>query len=262
MEIQKYIESGKLEAYLFGLLTPAEQEEVEQMAAKHAEIREALRRMEEDLAQYALAKSTPLSPAMTAQILETIDSMNVAAPKVPADTGSTLRRWVVVLATLATLVSLACIYLFAQMQQQRLANTNLQLQLDSLSQNCDQMRQDYENLRQEISIPRNPNLEHRILDPLPDASQKAIAAVHVDLNNKQVYLDASNLPALPAGKQYQFWVIVEGNPNPVSLDPIDLPNGFQLIAKTFAGKPVAFALSVEPEGGSTSPTEVVSVGAV
>lgn len=71
-----------------------------------------------------------------------------------------------------------------------------------------------------------------------------------------VLLMASNLPALPAGRTYQLWLIPKGGaPQPAGLFK-SLANGTALYARpgAVAAETSAVAVSVEPESGSPAPT--------
>jgi hypothetical protein len=59
------------------------------------------------------------------------------------------------------------------------------------------------------------------------------------------------LPAPPSGKQYQLWAIVEGKP--VDAGTLDYQNKPQW-GKSIPQRPAAFAVTLEPVGGSVNPT--------
>jgi anti-sigma-K factor RskA len=68
---------------------------------------------------------------------------------------------------------------------------------------------------------------------------------------------ASNLPALPAGRVYQLWVLT-GQPNPISAGLLT-PDRDGRVTAVFPTspdlpRPVAMAVTLEPEGGVLSPT--------
>ncbi len=72
-------------------------------------------------------------------------------------------------------------------------------------------------------------------------------------NTGDVYVDPSNLPAVPAGKQYQLWAIVDGKP--ISGGMISTEKGIYHIQKMKSfGKADAFAITLEKAGGSPAPT--------
>lgn len=73
--IIEYIESGILELYILGELTPAEAEEVEQMATSYPAVRQELDAIRENLEQYTLAHAVAPRPVMKALFLATVDYM-------------------------------------------------------------------------------------------------------------------------------------------------------------------------------------------
>ena len=60
MNIEEYISSGVLESYVLGELSASEIQEVEQMAAKHSEIKEEINQIELSLEK--LAFKTAIDP--------------------------------------------------------------------------------------------------------------------------------------------------------------------------------------------------------
>jgi anti-sigma-K factor RskA len=70
---------------------------------------------------------------------------------------------------------------------------------------------------------------------------------------KDLAVLAYDLPAVERGKTYQAWQIVDGKP--VSLGVLDRNSGAVTIAANL-DRAQAVAISVEPEGGSTTPTTV------
>lgn len=79
-----------------------------------------------------------------------------------------------------------------------------------------------------------------------------------DSESNRALLQVSNLPAVPADKEYQLWII--RNNKPVSLDvfAVNDPNKdtFFKIEEMAAGEQVAdaFAITLEPKGGMPQPT--------
>ncbi|MDQ3291834.1 MAG: cupin domain-containing protein [Bacteroidota bacterium] len=73
--ITEYIESGILELYVMGLTSETENEEVEQMAASHAVIRQELETIRTTMEQYAMAHAVTPRPLMKSLFLATVDYM-------------------------------------------------------------------------------------------------------------------------------------------------------------------------------------------
>jgi anti-sigma-K factor RskA len=71
---------------------------------------------------------------------------------------------------------------------------------------------------------------------------------------------ASNLPSLPSGRTYQLWVLVAGPAGPVPISAgLMKPDANGRVSAIFntppdIPKPIAMAVTLEPEGGVPSPT--------
>lgn len=113
-----------------------------------------------------------------------------------------------------------------------------------------------------ISLLDATDLKLVALAPQPGKSGRAVA-LHSPKLARAVVLSASL--EVVAGRSLQLWVIHPGKaPAPAGflVAHSGLLSG-ELDPKLFAlGKPAAFAVSREPEGGSASPTEVLLVGAL
>ncbi|MGB3617133.1 MAG: anti-sigma factor, partial [Catalinimonas sp.] len=77
------------------------------------------------------------------------------------------------------------------------------------------------------------------------------AVVYAD--SGRAYLQVVDLPVPPAGKQYQLWGIAGGQP--VSMGVFNLPTGgAELQAVAAVPNAQAYAVTLEPTGGSPTPT--------
>ncbi len=74
MDIQSFIQSGLLEAYVMGQCTAQERAEVERMAAAHPEVRAELDAIERALEKVAQANAVPPPAGLRDQILERIQA--------------------------------------------------------------------------------------------------------------------------------------------------------------------------------------------
>lgn len=73
MNIQAYIESGILEEYVLGTVSPQEKQEVECMSHIYPEIKEELLRTESALEEYALKHQTLPPPSFSRVIAKATD---------------------------------------------------------------------------------------------------------------------------------------------------------------------------------------------
>lgn len=88
----------------------------------------------------------------------------------------------------------------------------------------------------------------------PTSSAKA----YYNKQTKEVYVDVSGLPAPPKGKVYQVWALKLSPLTPTSIGTLDNYTADSSTLKMFkvdnAENAEAFGITLEPEGGSKSPT--------
>ena len=126
-------------------------------------------------------------------------------------------------------------------------NQEIASQYESTSQRAQQLEND-------LSIVESPDFQQIALAGT-DLSPESSAKVYWNRTSSQVYLNAGNLPAPPNDKQYQLWAIVDGQP--VSAGVFDLTadgrSPLQAMSSSIQNAG-AFAITLEPRGGSESPT--------
>ena len=81
------------------------------------------------------------------------------------------------------------------------------------------------------------------------------ASIYWDTLSKDVYLMINNMPQPAADKQYQLWALLpEEGAAPVDLGMIVLKQERTLYRMKNVQNAKAFAITVEPKGGSKTPT--------
>ncbi|RPD48566.1 anti-sigma factor [Hymenobacter sediminis] len=85
-------------------------------------------------------------------------------------------------------------------------------------------------------------------------SPNALARVYYNQQTKAVYVDVRNLPAPPAGKQYQLWALDNGKPVDAGVLATATAAGDSIQQMKDIASAQAFAMTVEDEGGVASPT--------
>jgi anti-sigma-K factor RskA len=71
---------------------------------------------------------------------------------------------------------------------------------------------------------------------------------------KTTYLDMGKLPKPATDKQFQLWAIVEGKPTDMGVFEVSDAKDLIAIEGQFIENPQAFAITLEPKGGSEVPT--------
>lgn len=252
MNTQDYIQSGTLDLYSAGLLSIEEMRDVELNACMYPEIKTELLTIQSSFENYAQKYSMAPPTWMRERILNAIEenfesqsatsSSNVIAMKPVAKNNSML--WLAA-ASVALLVVVGGIALKFSSQITEYQNQVAQLQND--------LKGNKESLNineQQLAFLSDVNTVHVAMKGTAK-SPESLAMIYWNKNTKVVYLDVKNLPAAPTGKEYQLWFIDSSN-KPVSAGMFDSKTG--MLQMTNATDALAFAVTLEPMGGSVNPT--------
>lgn len=255
MNINDYISSGILELYVSGDLSESERKEVEAQAALHPEIREELNAIEIAMEKYAMMHAVEPSKHVLQSILAEVENTQVktTSPKVvqmkPKSTGNILRS-LAYAASILLFISVAVnVYYFnkyktvsGELADIREDNTFMAGEFETLKVN-------YQTLQSDLNIIKNPAYIAVTMKGQP-ISPSAASMVYWDKTTGQVYVYASKLPAPEAGKQYQLWALKDGKP--IDAGVFDINGDLQQMKRITEAD--AFAVTLEPVGGSETPT--------
>ena len=252
METKKYIESGILELYVYGLLSESESMEVAAMAKKHVEINNEIIAIEKAI----VALSSSFSPFHSVANFEKIKAkLELKHGKVvdmkPASTWSQYVGWAA-----AVLFLLGFAYQYVQFTQTKQAIAIVGSEKDKLKNDYALLDQENKVTAQSLAIVRDIKNTGVTLGGQAVAPQ-SYAKAYWNKDTKVTYIDAAGLPKPPKGKVYQVWAL--------KLSPVLTPTSIGLLSdfdsnsqKLFkvedTGYAEAFGITLEPEGGSPSPT--------
>jgi anti-sigma-K factor RskA len=256
LNIQDYISSGILELYATGALSEAEQQEVEALAAKHPEIREELQSIEIAMESYALKHAVSPPAKSLDAILSKIEneaakeSKTKIIPLKPEANGSNVLRYLAYAASLLLFISVAVnIYYFNKYKTVENELADLRQDNTYLTNEFDLLKAGYQGLQSEIDIVKNPAYI-AITMKGSAVSPASASVVYWDKSTGDLYVNAINLPAPSAGQQYQLWALKDGKP--IDAGVFDINGTIQQMKKITEAD--AFAVTLEPAGGSISPT--------
>ncbi|TDE11105.1 anti-sigma factor [Dyadobacter psychrotolerans] len=291
MNIQAYIESGILEEYVLGTVSPQEKQEVECMSHIYPEIKEELLRTESALEEYALKHQTAPPASLKESLFSrmnfdspdaqkpdeefAIEESNVAknisndirngdfveipAPLESADakviSDAFVREEVKEVTPFWAKLAIAAsilLTLFAGWSAMQVAD--MRKTNEAMSAEMQNMKKDAIYAEQVAAMYRDPQFKLVKLAGLPKSPESNVSAFWNKQTN-EVMLDIQNLPPAPAGKQYQLWSIVDGAPAPVDLGMLDEQFEKKLLKmKNTKNGSVAFAITLEKKGGNPTPT--------
>lgn len=292
--IQEYIESGILEQYALGELSPAEQAAVDAEAARYPAIREELQQVQAAFGFYAEAHAITPPAGLRERVLGNVLAQ-IAAPAANATPNSALRAdvdavaqattnqpaapavvrsmtsadasparsiWAMA-ASVALILSLgANALLYSNWKDASSEVVALQNSQSRFAATTQVVERQLGTLRQENQILRSDEFRAVALAGTKDAPS-ARAKVLFNPATHKVYVDVKSMPALPAGKQYQLWALDNGKPVDAGLLAANTAAGTELQQMKDVSNAQAFAVTVEPVGGSANPTmPIQAMGAV
>lgn len=283
MNIQAYIESGILEEYVLGTVTPQEKQEVECMSHIYPEIKAELLRTESALEEYALKHQTTPPPSLKESIFaqmnfdapaeepkaedataqQTVSQTDAATPARTearvidnafdrVETQVVTPAWAKLSVAAAVLLALFAGWSAMQMTDMKNAGNEAVAKVESMQADMAAMKAQTEYNEAVAALFRNPTYKHVHLAGLDKSPGSAVSAFWNTQTN-EVMIDVQSLPAAPQGKQYQLWSIVDGKPVDIGM----LDNAFTgKVLKMKNTKPgsAAFAITLEKEGGNPTPT--------
>jgi len=265
MNIKEWINSGIIESYVLGDLSEAEANEVETLAERHPEVKAEI--SETEMALEGLARKAAVKPrsGLKDDLFSKIDSKASEVKSRPEPTPSAATQTKVVeisrnnrpwqwlsAAAVALLIfsTVLAFYYRSQWQSAELQLASYIAQEQELSQEYQALRSDFEQLmEQKTQVFTNPDFQQVRLQGT-EVAPSAFALVYWNDASDQVYLNPAGLPEPEAGKQYQLWGIVDGQP--ASAGVFDLQD--DLVAMQQIDGASAFAITLEPRGGSENPT--------
>ncbi len=234
MDKASFLESGLLEQYALGIVTPNEEREVEAHLEEFPELREELEQMRQAMEAYALNHAIPPPLDAKSQIIKDIETLEKHAA--PPTSASNLPSWLI--AACLTALCIACGLSLWQINRLQKDNQSLVNGLEECSRSNDQYAL--------ISDPSTRPFQLQGSANAPTAS----ALVYWNPLQKKALLNAAALPPLPENEQYQIWADVDHVM--LSLGTIDKDQiAFQNIE--YLDNATSLNITIEPLGGSKTP---------
>lgn len=263
MDIQTYISSGKLELFLLGELSEREREEVIDFAKRYPEIQQELEDLEETM--FAFDKMSGLAPSqeVKSKIFSTLESDFILkhAPQPTADRADTKvvamnSAWkpFAIAASIAAIVASGAAFYYADKYQERNNQFTALLQDQSvMAGNLNQVKQEYEEKDSQLNEFVAGNFKKvEMKGEGFDMQKDAKVDVLWDQNASKVYVAANNLRDLSEEFDYQLWAI--GDNGPVGIGLVNSGEKLTLQQMEAVAQAGAFAITIEPKGGSKAPT--------
>ncbi|MBK8518506.1 MAG: anti-sigma factor [Saprospiraceae bacterium] len=250
MDIKKYIESGILELFVLGQLSPEEENEVQAMQSKYIEIQREIHEISMGLEKYGKLKAIKAPPSVSKQLFENLP-LKMFEQNSDSDMGNNLKstsksRWNL-MSTLFALISLLGFSLF---YIQKTENERQKQNYESTLRACDSLSKAQQN---EFAIINQINRPHnKIIDLIATPAYEGISVyLHYNDVDKKNFLQLVNLPDITSDQVFQLWSLKAGS-DPMPLDVFSDRN--KIIPVAYIENTATYAITIEPKGGSKTPS--------
>lgn len=267
MDTREYIASGILEAYVLGALSPEEAAGVEANIAGFPELADELLAIENAMQQYAATTAIDPPAALQDKIWAAIQNQPVNAAGDETATAKTAKiiplqpeyrkpaQWKYAAVWIALTGSLAVnLFLWNQGKQDKNDQLAMNAKMEKLQTEQLQLAQLLGDYQKEKSMMADTGMQTIVMHTVVKNHPMA-ATLYWSKGKGEAYVAIDGLPEPPKGMQYQLWAIQSGKPVDMGTLPNSMANtpAIQKVPKQImTGE--AFAISLEKEGGSPTPT--------
>ncbi len=261
MNSKEYIASGILELYVAGSLSEKENEEVSVAIQQNLDLQTEVASIEKAIVQLTAftKKDSSYSFDTIKKQLELKDTKVISLQKEKSN-WKLYTGWAASLVLGTTLV--LSVLNTTSLKDQLASNS---LEKDLLKAKIDSTANTLTNTKKLLAILRDKEVISVTLNG-QSVAPEAYTKVYWNQSEKAIYLDAKGLPDPPKRKVYQVWSLKLNPLTPKSLGTLDsfTADTNKIFTIKNANNSEAFGITLEPEGGSITPTleQLYTLGAV
>ncbi len=252
MENKEYIESGILELYVYGLLSESENEEIANRAKNDPEIQAEIVAIEKSI----IALSSSFSPFNSVgnyeRIKEKLD-LNSSSKVIELEPRSNISQYMGWAAAVLLLIGVG--FMYNQLTVTTNQVVNVETEKSKIEKELNSLTIENKAIESSLAIIRDVNTTVVALGGQAVAPE-SFAKVYWNKESQKVYIDASGLPEPPKGMVYQVWSLTLNPLTPTSIGLLDnfTANNQRFFAMNAIINAEAFGITLEPAGGSVTPT--------
>lgn len=275
-EVKAYIESGILELYVLGQLSATESSEVEEMANTYPEVKAEILAIELAMETYALQNAIEPSDKAEEKLFAALGIKEaghvVNEPKIVplyenANDGK-LRKLRYALVACSILLAISLGALFSAHKELNDANfeiANLSADKEKFASTASKLEFENAGMENRIAMTETDEWTTVKLAGVKN-SPKANMLVYWNKTNKNILINysAMDLPKTDQAHEYQLWALVDGKPVSLGVFTSNETAKEAVLQMETITKAQAFAVTIEPTGGSVNPTmeKMVVMGAI
>ena len=252
MDTKQYIDSGILELYVYGLLSEAENSEIAALAKEHNEINDEIISIEKAI----VALSSTFSPFHSVANYEKIKAKLELKHGKVIEMKTSRSRYAYIGWAAAVILLLGIGYQYQQLDKTNNQVVEINSEKENLIKTVDSLGIKNKTIETSLAVIRDP--KNTVVSLGGQAvSPTSFAKIYWNKETKAVYVDASGLPKPPKGMVYQVWALKLApvlTPTSIGLLKDFAANDQKLFEVSDAGFAEAFGITLEPDGGSLTPT--------
>ncbi len=263
MNIEEYIASGLLEQYALDSLSIEQRLDVESNIDRYPALKEELEKIEIAIEEYAILNAKQLSKQRSNVIWDAIKKTINTTIDNNYQTTKQLNwtNYFAIAACLAAVMLAAAWALqYNKTQTQLVANKAQQDSIIKISAAYTQLQYELATKTNDLQIVSSSEYKKIVIAPTDTTQKSALAQVYYNKKQQKVFVQLVSNEPLPQGKQYQLWALYQGKP----IDAGVIAFNAQLQASISMPNAEAFAITIEPMGGSKTPTmqALVALGTI
>lgn len=251
MDKQEYIDSGILELYVFGRLDEAEFNEVTKMAESDNDIKNEIISIEKAIINFSESVAPFLSSENYEKIREALMLKHGVVDIAPKK--SNIFLYLGYAASILLLIGIG--YQYKKLEEKDTQIVNVEKEKSDLQKSVVDLTLQNKESETALSVVRDNNNAVIALAG-QEVSPTSFAKVYWNKETKAVHIDAAGLPEPPEGMVYQVWALKLNPLTPTSIGLLDnfKGNSKRIFNVENANEAEAFGITLEPAGGSASPT--------
>jgi anti-sigma-K factor RskA len=252
MDTKDIINSGDLELYVYGLLNEIDTKRIAELAATNIEINNEILSIEKSILQL----SSSFSPAISSAVFEKIKAkLALEQGKVISLTPRSYRfqnlGWA---ASFVLLLGFG--YQYYKINEGSSKLNAIEIEKVELQKSVVNLESKSKEIESALTIMRDT--KNTVVALAGQAiAPKAYAKVYWNKEKQTVYVDASGLPKAPEGMVYQVWSLKLNPLTPTSIgliENLETKNNAKIYELANTSEAEAFGITLEPSGGSKTPT--------
>ena len=248
------IESGTLELYVFGLLSETENREIQQTAENDLEVQEEIISIEKAVINLSYSISPRLSAQNYNRIYAKLIERREGVVQMDTRRSGGISQYLGWAAAIVLMFGIGFQYFkYNEVTEEAEKATAERNKFEQMVAGLEQQKTQTERALEIVRDKGNAIISLEGQESVPEAYAK----VYINKDDNETYVDIAGLPTPPEGKVYQVWALKLSPFTPTSIGVLDTStadtNKGIYKVDNFEGAE-AFGITLEPAGGSPTPT--------